>query len=90
MARTEALPRLRSLPSVDEVMRAEAASLSRPCETVVRFARPSIMLCSIAEERDVDLIVVGHRGRGTTARLLLGSVADEVLRTSQRPVLVAH
>jgi nucleotide-binding universal stress UspA family protein len=74
----------------ERVVRAEAASLSRPCETVVRFARPSIMLCSIAEERDVDLIVVGHRGRGTTARLLLGSVADEVLRTSQRPVLVAH
>lgn len=74
----------------ERLVRAEAERLERPCETVVRLERPSSMLCSVAEERDVDLIVVGHRGRGAAARILLGSVADEVLRHSLRPVLVSH
>jgi L-seryl-tRNA(Ser) seleniumtransferase len=38
MARTETLARLRNLPSVDEVMRAEAASLA-----VDRFGRPAVV-----------------------------------------------
>jgi nucleotide-binding universal stress UspA family protein len=74
----------------ERVVAAEAAKLAKPCETVVRLEKPSLMLCSVAEERDVDLIVVGHRGRGAPARILLGSVADEVLRNSRRPVLISH
>jgi nucleotide-binding universal stress UspA family protein len=74
----------------ERLVRAEAKALAMPCETVVRFERPSIMLCALAEERDVDLIVVGHRGRGSIARLLLGSVADEVLRRARRPVIISH
>lgn len=74
----------------ERLVAAEAAKLSKPSQIVVRLERPSSMLCSLAEERDVDFIVVGHRGRGAPARILLGSVADEVLRNSQRPVLISH
>ena len=41
-----------------------------------------------AERSDVDLIVVGSRGRSGIERRLLGSVTDRLLRTVSVPVLV--
>ena len=41
-----------------------------------------------AERRDVDLIVVGSRGKSGIERRLLGSVTDRLLRTVSVPVLV--
>ena len=40
-----------------------------------------------AEEQDADLIVMGSHGRKGLERMLLGSVTEKVLRTSERPVL---
>lgn len=37
-----------------------------------------------------ELLVVGSHGHGVIKRLLLGSVADEVLRTASLPLLVVH
>lgn len=45
-------------------------------------------LLDVAEELDADLIVVGTHGRGGLRRLILGSVADKVIRGTHRPVLV--
>ena len=36
------------------------------------------------------MIVVGSRGRGEVARVVLGSVCHELLRMSARPVVVVH
>lgn len=41
-----------------------------------------------AQAWPADLIVLGTRGRGGAARMLLGSVADKVVRGTRRPVLV--
>ena len=38
----------------------------------------------------VDLIAMSTHGRGGLARLMLGSVADRVIRTSTVPVLLVH
>jgi nucleotide-binding universal stress UspA family protein len=43
-----------------------------------------------AAGHDVDLIAMATHGRGGAQRLLLGSVADKVIRTSTVPVLLSH
>jgi nucleotide-binding universal stress UspA family protein len=54
---------------------------------VIRFGRPheEIVLC--AEDQRADLIVMGTHGRTGLAHLLVGSVAERVVRTSKVPVL---
>lgn len=44
-------------------------------------------LLKAARRLDVDLVVIGTRGIGKVARLLLGSTADHVLRRARVPVL---
>lgn len=51
---------------------------------------PQRAICECAESLDVDLIVLATHGRGALGRMLLGSVADKVLRSTNRPVLLYH
>jgi len=43
-----------------------------------------------AKELDVDVIVMGSRGRGDLAGLVLGSTAHKVIHLTDRPVLVVR
>ncbi len=45
-------------------------------------------ICSYAEEKGIDLIAMSTHGRTGFRRLVLGSVAEHVLRHSPVPVLV--
>ena len=67
--------------------RAEAAGVEADVE--VLEGNPAERILELARLRDVDLIVVGSRGLGTMAGLLLGSVSREVVHRADRPVLVA-
>ncbi len=51
--------------------------------------RPASVILDIADSEKADLIVVGRRGRGEVAELLLGSVSHEIALHSKRPVLLA-
>lgn len=48
---------------------------------------PSKEIIRYATERDCDVIVMGTHGRSGFDRLLLGSVAERVVRSSEVPVL---
>lgn len=45
-------------------------------------------IMEFADHHDADVIVVGSHGHGALARLLLGSIAEGVVRQSKIPVLV--
>jgi nucleotide-binding universal stress UspA family protein len=49
--------------------------------------KPENVIVNFAEENDVDLIVLGTHGRTGFGRLLMGSVAEAVLRSATCPVL---
>jgi len=45
---------------------------------------------AVAEETKADVIVVGTHGRRGFSRLMLGSTAERILRTANRPVYIVH
>jgi nucleotide-binding universal stress UspA family protein len=51
---------------------------------------PPNAIVSYADNRDIDVIVAGTHGRRGLQRLLIGSVAEEVLRTASCPVLTVR
>jgi nucleotide-binding universal stress UspA family protein len=56
--------------------------------TTIRDGRAASVINQVADEVDADILLVGRRGRGGVAELLLGSVSHELVLHSKRPVLV--
>ena len=63
-----------------------AAMADAPIERVVERGRPAAAVIAAAERVGADLLVVGTRGRHGENRLLLGSVAERLVRTAPMPV----
>ena len=57
-----------------------AMRIGKPAEEIVRYAR----------EHKIDLVVMGTHGREGVARVLMGSVAEIVVRRCGCPVLTVH
>jgi nucleotide-binding universal stress UspA family protein len=59
-------------------------------ELVQAAGQPAEAIVKLAEERGVDLIVVGMRKKGFFERLVEGSVAQDVMRRATCDVLAVH
>jgi nucleotide-binding universal stress UspA family protein len=57
------------------------------CDGLVRDGNPSQQILEAAREFRADRIVLGTRSRSKLSKLLLGSVAEQVLRSANIPVL---
>lgn len=73
----------------DEIA-AEANKFEMPVERVVEVGKPTRTIVEYARENDVDQIVMGSHGRSGVSRILLGSVAENVVRRSPVPVTVTR
>ena len=51
---------------------------------------PAQEIARLADKHDANLIVMGSRGQTALRSLVLGSVAQDVLARTQRPVLLAR
>ncbi|MCS3457662.1 universal stress protein [Aeromonas rivuli] len=57
---------------------------------VVRFGRAADEIVAQAKEDKVDLVVMGSHGRSGISHLLVGSVAESVVRHAPCPVLIVR
>lgn len=57
---------------------------------VMTSASPAFAIIDYAGEHGIDLIVMGTHGRGALAHLLMGSVAERVVRLAPCPVLTVR
>jgi nucleotide-binding universal stress UspA family protein len=58
-----------------------------PHEAVLRQGNPWVEMSEVIADKGIDLIVLGTHGRGMIGTLLLGSVAEQVLRNATCPVM---
>lgn len=90
-----------ALSELQHSLRAESTQLleslvdkARPqgvaVETELGVGDPAIAIYDRAEAPDIQMVVMGSRGQGAMARLLLGSVATKVVHTSSKPVVVVR
>ena len=56
--------------------------------SVLRIGEAGRRILEYAQEKDIDLIVVGRQGAGKVGRILFGNVAERVMRNAECPVLV--
>jgi nucleotide-binding universal stress UspA family protein len=59
-------------------------------DTAEEMGRPSRTIVEFADENDFDQIVMGSHGRSGVSRILLGSVAETVVRRATMPVTVVR
>ncbi|WP_225335458.1 universal stress protein [Halomicrobium urmianum] len=71
-------------------LEAAADATGTSVERVVEVGRPTTAIVDYADEHDVDQIVMGSHGRSGVSRILLGSVAETVVRRASVPVTVAR
>ena len=81
----------RSAAVLDRWVAELQAKVSVPVTQLTRIGRPGAqVLALLDDDRTFDLVVMGSRGHTGVARMLLGSVAEKVVRHARCPVLVCH
>jgi nucleotide-binding universal stress UspA family protein len=68
------------IPSEDRARAVVSCSIAAPFPEILRYAA----------DNDIDLIVMGTHGRGGVSHMLLGSIAEKVVRRAPCPVLTVR
>lgn len=58
-------------------------------ERVIRAGSPAEVILNVADDRNADIIVVGHRGFGAMKRFILGSVSSKLAHHARCALLLA-
>lgn len=84
-----------SLAAIERAAKGQMLKLVRktefggvPYKTDIQIGRPAEQICQSAEDREIDLIVVSTHGHTGLEHVLIGSVAEHVVRYAHCPVLV--
>ena len=91
-----AMPEIQA--ELEEAARKQLAALlidndEKPLRTTSAISRsgmPAAAIVDYARTHKIDIIVIGTHGRGALAHLLMGSVAERVVRTAPCPVLTVR
>lgn len=73
-----------------ERARALLAPAGKPVNVLVKLGNPGDTICGVAAKDGFDLIVMGSRGHGAVAGVLLGSVSNKVIHNACAPVLIVR
>lgn len=73
-----------------EEARERASDYDGTIETAVETGNPARAIVEYAEESGVDHVVMGSHGRSGVSRILLGSVAESVVRRATVPVTIVR
>jgi nucleotide-binding universal stress UspA family protein len=68
----------------------DAAQKGRKIVRAFRMGSPYVEIVTYAQENQIDLIILGTHGRGAIAHMLLGSIAEKVVRKAPCPVLTVR
>ncbi len=69
---------------------ADADAQKLDVQRALRLGEPFVEIIGYARVNDIDLIVMGTHGRGPIQHLLMGSVAEKVVRNAPCPVLTVR
>jgi nucleotide-binding universal stress UspA family protein len=72
----------------DRLRPSDLTELHATAEAIIGM--PAASIVEYADGHDIDLIVMGTHGRGGMSHLLMGSVAERVVRTAACPVLTVR
>lgn len=80
----------RAIQDGERLLRSIHQRVKLPAATAdyVECGNPAACIVEVARKWPADLIVMGSHGRGGVQRMLLGSVAEEVMRHAPCPVLI--
>ncbi|MDO8617171.1 MAG: universal stress protein [Dehalococcoidia bacterium] len=73
-----------------DVMRDRLREKGAAVRTKVVWGRAPVVISAVAEEEAADMIALTTHGRSGIARWVMGSVADKVLHTSPKPLLLVR
>jgi len=71
-----------------EEVRRRGEEMEVPVDEIILFGNPRQDMAKIATKSGADLMIIGTHGRTGVEKLLLGSVAENALKTVEVPVML--